>query len=190
VGGGHQRPGLVSSGRLARRRIWSARRRGTKMPASWPSRVCLLAGSPCRAYKKLRARIRRHRSLASWTDPHLGSRPPPHPPVTPIFIFGREPILSSLLLNQRRMMAMACRSSGGTSSKIRCAASCCDACDTVWWDSQTYRLFVWQAQRGIACRCLSACLPACLATRECVRACTERTPNLPGRASWLLGTSR
>lgn len=95
-----------------RRRIWSARRRGTKMPASWP---CLFTRGVGLAYKKLRARIRRPRSLASWTDPHLGSRPP-HPPVTPIFIFGREPILSSLL-NQRRMMAMACRSSS-TSSKI------------------------------------------------------------------------
>lgn len=50
------------------------------------------------------------------------------------------------------------------------------------------RLFVWQAQRGIACRCLSACLPReSRLARACVRARTH-AESPPGRACWLLGT--
>lgn len=57
----------------------------------------------------------------------------------------------------------------------------------MWWDSHT-RLFVWQAQRGIACRCLSACLPReSRLARACVRARTH-AESPPGRACWLLGT--
>jgi hypothetical protein len=133
-------------------------------------RVCLLAGSGWHIKNYERGFVARVAWLVGRT-PHLGSRPPPHPPVTPIFIFGREPILSSLLLNQRRMMAMACRSSGGTSSKIRCAASCCDACDTVWWDSHASVRVAGTARNRMP---LFVRLPA-----SRVRACTERTPNLP-----------
>jgi hypothetical protein len=79
-------------------------------------RVCLLAGSGWHIKNYERGFVAIGAWLLGRTPISDLAPPPPNPPVTPIFIFGREPILSSLL-NQRRMMAMACRSSS-TSSKI------------------------------------------------------------------------